>query len=315
MDKRYQIFISSTFEDLKEERKKIMEAILELNCFPAGMEMFPATDTEQFEYIKTIIDESDYYIIVLAGKYGTMHTDNISFIEKEFDYAVAKGVPVLAFLKKELDSLSAEKIEFDTTRKNKLKKLKEKVSTGRVVNFWDNSDDLKYKVHSSLSREFKIHPREGWIRANFYAETNNEQIKNNHITKELINYRQNIYNILPSIQSKIYIDVEYPAGKINHYATSVAEIILFLGPNLLQDCSETDFVSLINSFVEYKCFTKQAWEESCAIMPSGLAKIKTKLFAFNLIEITNHYIGNFYKYTPLGIELLKVLGTNKEDEK
>lgn len=59
LDKRYQIFISSTFADLENERKGIMEAIIELGCFPAGMEMFPATDTEQFEYIKTVIDESD----------------------------------------------------------------------------------------------------------------------------------------------------------------------------------------------------------------------------------------------------------------
>ena len=55
MDKRYQVFISSTFADLEKERKGIMEAIIGLDCFPAGMEMFPATDTEQFEYIKTII--------------------------------------------------------------------------------------------------------------------------------------------------------------------------------------------------------------------------------------------------------------------
>jgi len=61
MDKRFQVFISSTFADLEEDKKEVMEAIINLDCFPAGMEMFPATDTEQFEYIKSIIDASDYY--------------------------------------------------------------------------------------------------------------------------------------------------------------------------------------------------------------------------------------------------------------
>lgn len=88
-----------------------MEAIIELNCFSAGMEMFPATDTEQFEYIKSIIDDSDYYVVVIAGKYGSISEDGISYTEKEFDYAITKGIPVLTFVKREIESLPANKIE------------------------------------------------------------------------------------------------------------------------------------------------------------------------------------------------------------
>jgi hypothetical protein len=42
--KRYQIFISSTFTDLKEERDEVTQAIMELGHFPYGMEAFPATN-------------------------------------------------------------------------------------------------------------------------------------------------------------------------------------------------------------------------------------------------------------------------------
>ena len=59
MDRRYQIFISSTYADLKEERDKVMRAVLQLKCFPAGMELFPAVDKKQFDYIKSEIDECD----------------------------------------------------------------------------------------------------------------------------------------------------------------------------------------------------------------------------------------------------------------
>lgn len=41
---RYQIFVSSTFKDLREEREAVLNAILKLNQFPAGMELFPATN-------------------------------------------------------------------------------------------------------------------------------------------------------------------------------------------------------------------------------------------------------------------------------
>ena len=99
MDKRYQVFISSTFADLEEERKGIMQAIIELDCFPAGMEMFPATDSEQFEYIKTIIDESDYYVLIVAGRYGSIAEDGISYTEKEFDTPKKKAFRFLRLQK------------------------------------------------------------------------------------------------------------------------------------------------------------------------------------------------------------------------
>ena len=47
MNKRYQVFVSSTFADLKEERSKVIQTIMELDCIPAGMEIFPAIDEEQ----------------------------------------------------------------------------------------------------------------------------------------------------------------------------------------------------------------------------------------------------------------------------
>lgn len=52
MDKRYQVFISSTYTDLKDERQNVTQALMEMDCIPAGMELFPAVDEEQWEFIK-----------------------------------------------------------------------------------------------------------------------------------------------------------------------------------------------------------------------------------------------------------------------
>ena len=46
MEKRYQIFVSSTFADLQEERQQVIQALMEMDCIPAGMELFPAADEE-----------------------------------------------------------------------------------------------------------------------------------------------------------------------------------------------------------------------------------------------------------------------------
>ncbi|WP_283725821.1 DUF4062 domain-containing protein [Clostridium perfringens] len=175
MEKRYQVFISSTFADLQDERKAIMEAIMDLNCFPAGMEMFPANDSEQFEYIKTIIDESDYYVLVLAGRYGSVAEDGKSYTEKEFDYAKEKGIPVLVFAKKDLENIPVGKTDNDPEKKKKLEVFREKAMGNKLAKYWETSDELKYNVLSSLSRSFKTHQRTGWIKGNL--ENNEELLK------------------------------------------------------------------------------------------------------------------------------------------
>jgi len=52
MDKRYQVFVSSTYADLQEERQEVMQALLELDCIPAGMELFPAANEDQWTLIR-----------------------------------------------------------------------------------------------------------------------------------------------------------------------------------------------------------------------------------------------------------------------
>ena len=60
IDKKYQVFVSSTYTDLQEERQEVIKALLELDCFPASMEFFPSTDDDQWTLIKQIIDDCDY---------------------------------------------------------------------------------------------------------------------------------------------------------------------------------------------------------------------------------------------------------------
>ena len=91
MDKRYQVFLSSTYTDLKEERQKLIHALMEMDCIPAGMELFPAADEEQFEFIKRIIDDCDYYIVIVGGRYGSLAGGGISYTEKEYEYAKSKN--------------------------------------------------------------------------------------------------------------------------------------------------------------------------------------------------------------------------------
>ena len=129
MDKRYQVFISSTFTDLKEERKAIIESLLNAKYIPAGMEMFSASNDEQFKYIKKIIDTCDYYVLIVGARYGTINpSTGKSFTEQEYDYAIEKGIPVLAFLNSNPNDLPEDKREDD--KRELLEAFREKVSNG-----------------------------------------------------------------------------------------------------------------------------------------------------------------------------------------
>src|SRR5712691_7499422 len=108
-EKRYQVFVSSTYDDLQEERREVMQALLELDCIPAGMELFPAADETQWSLIKRIIDDCDYYIVIVGGRYGSTNSAGMSDTEMEYRYAMEQGTPSIAFLHREPGVLPARR--------------------------------------------------------------------------------------------------------------------------------------------------------------------------------------------------------------
>lgn len=163
-EKKYQVFISSTYQDLKEERRAVEETIIRSGDFPVGMEAFPAADDEQFDFIKTVISQCDYYILVIAGKYGSISPDGKSYTEKEYDYAVKIGVPVLVMVHENIDTIPANKTEGDVERRKQLDFFIEKVSTGRLRKTWNSADSLKLAVREALDHAKATKSRPGWIR-------------------------------------------------------------------------------------------------------------------------------------------------------
>lgn len=178
MDRRYQIFISSTYKDLIKERQKVTQAILKLYHFPIGMEMFHADNEEQWTQIKNTIDMSDYYVLIVGRYCGTLiESEGISYTEKEYNYAISKGIPVLSFVIS--DDAKKESYGVETNKQQKaLKKFINKVKK-LPCEFWNNPDELAYQVASTLSIKFRENNRNGWMPYNpygiNYSETISEQ--------------------------------------------------------------------------------------------------------------------------------------------
>jgi hypothetical protein len=172
--KRYQVFVSSTYEDLKEERNEVLQALLELDCIPCGMEYFPATDDTQWNYIKGLIEICDYYIVIIGGRYGSEDDQGISFTEKEYRYAVSKNIPVIAFYHSRPGELPVNKTDNNPDKAKKLEKFKKLVQK-KLCKQWENKDQLGAVASRSMSQLMKSHPRIGWIRAD---KASNEEVLN-----------------------------------------------------------------------------------------------------------------------------------------
>jgi len=169
VDKRYQVFVSSTYEDLREERQEVMQALLELDCIPSGMELFPAANEDQWTLIRGVIDDCDYYIVIIGGRYGSIGREGLSYTQMEYEYAVSQNKPVIAFLHKDPGSLPSNKCEKGQAGREKLDQFRA-IAQEKMCRFWTSPADLGSVVSRSLVKLIKTHPAVGWVRADLLPD-------------------------------------------------------------------------------------------------------------------------------------------------
>jgi hypothetical protein len=166
---KYQVFVSSTYVDLHEERERVVWAVLEARHIPAGMENFTATDERGWKTITRVIDDTDYYVLILGGLYGSIDPNTgISWTQREYEYATSKKIPVLAFIR-EPSAIPGNMVERDPRKMELLQKFTERVRANHLCKTWKTAEDLSAAVASALRNHVQDdeddgNPRPGWIR-------------------------------------------------------------------------------------------------------------------------------------------------------
>jgi hypothetical protein len=156
MKKKLQVFISSTYTDLLPERQAAVEAILRAGHIPAGMELFAAGDKSQMEIIKHWIDDSDVFLLILGGRYGSIEPESgKSYVHIEYEYAVSRNKACFAYVIKddELERRGQQDYEKfrETQNRAKLEEFRRTLMNGKLVDLWSNADQLKYSINVSLT--------------------------------------------------------------------------------------------------------------------------------------------------------------------
>ncbi len=320
MDKRYQVFVSSTYADLKEERQHVIQALMEMDCIPAGMELFPAADEEQWEFIKKVIDDCDYYLLIVGGRYGSTTPDGISYTEKEFDYAVENGLKVVALIHGEPDDIPFGKSEQNPDLREKLLHFKDKVMDGRLVKFWGKAGELPGLVALSLTKTIKMYPATGWVRANHVANEDllfelnilrkqNQELEESakSIRKEIIEPIADIADIDSLFQVRCTHRIGSPPQTYSFTTdASWKEMFSIISPYLEEYCNESTVKSkLADAFKEKE--NRSGYTAS--IIDQDFKTIGIQLRAYGLIK-TNQLktvkgnLSTFWKLTETGERLM-----------
>ena len=214
--------------------------------FPVQMESFPASDQDAFDLITSLLDQCDYYVLIIGGRYGTVSTDDLSFTHREFRYAVAKGIPVLVMLHGERGKIPAEKTESSQQGRRRLEAFIEEASTGRTRKTWTTIGDLKAAVLNALANAKQTKPRTGWVRGDAVAnveileQLNDVRQENAKFREALGTLEVNIPHIpLPAIEDGVEIDFmsNRPTrggsyGSSGAVATTWLSLFLNVHPNL-----------------------------------------------------------------------------------
>lgn len=146
-----------------------MQALLELDCIPAGMELFPAANEDQWSLIKRVIDDCDYYIVIVGGRYGSVGPDGLSYTEMEYRYALENSKPVIGFVHRDPGSIPSSRTESDPNLKLRLDEFRSLVQQ-KMVRYWDTPADLGSQVSRSIVKLIKSSPAIGWVRADLVPD-------------------------------------------------------------------------------------------------------------------------------------------------
>ncbi|MFI3631466.1 DUF4062 domain-containing protein [Enterococcus hirae] len=200
LEKKYQVFISSTYEDLIVERQEVVTAVLNAGHIPAGMELFKAGPTQE-EVIREWIEESDIYVLILGPRYGSLNSEGISYTQWEYNLAKELDKPMFSivltddYITEMVSDGKIKPIRLETSN-DKYIRFKEQVLNSLVVQV-NHIAEIRSGVSDSI-RDIEKHHSEklnGWIKGEYYQELEELRRKNKEISEQLVSSQAKVIDM------------------------------------------------------------------------------------------------------------------------
>lgn len=272
MNKKLQVFVSSTYTDLIEERQAAVEAILDAGHIPAGMELFKAGKS-QMKTIKKWIDESDVYMLILGGRYGSIEEESgLSYTELEYKYALSKNMPVFAIVLDEsflFLKAAASKQKYNIFEKDNIDKYEtfKSLVMSKIIKLVDNIESIKTFVHSTINdiQNDEEYSLIGWVKGN---TINNDPVLTTRI------------NFLETLNKNLKSQIQSPNSKmLGNFTTS--ELISILSS--INICDK--LLGFMTDYDEKQILEFQKWD----FYNANALDFFYALFSFLSLGMPNHF--------------------------
>lgn len=145
------VFLSSTFEDMKEYRKAIIDRIIKRRMVPICMENWGANANKVTSVITDEVKKADIYLGIFGTRYGYVDENtNMSMTEIEYREALASNKPILVYI--------AKNAKDDITTGDNSQKMLElltEIEKERIVYYFNSIEQLGEQVFADLERYIK----------------------------------------------------------------------------------------------------------------------------------------------------------------
>lgn len=293
------------------------------------MEAFPAADEDQFNFIKRIIEDTDYYVLLLGARYGSLATDGVGFTEKEYRYAMEKEIPVLAFVHSSPQEVDAGKSDLsDPSIAEKFYRFRNEITGNRMVKMWEDSSTLPAFVVLALNQAFADRPRVGWTRG---ATIDSEQVLHQLVeTQAKLETAENELRDLRgafeirddvadlsvelSVTVELWSKTDYSSVRAGDITVSLVLERLFslLGPNIIEPLNQDSVSNILAIEAAKGEYVHRPAEHKYRLERESLNTVRIQLEALGLIQVrrakaVNESIYNYWSLTEYGISEVRRL--------
>ena len=164
MERLFTAFVSSTYQDLQSERQLVARTLLDQSCVPLGMEFFPASGLTPWEVIERTIEDSDFVVLMVAGRYGSLYRNRKSWTEREYVRVRRAGKKVVALLHHDWSELPHSKCESDPNKVAALNAFRARVERDVTVRYWYDETTLVSALSASIQHLITESQLPGWTR-------------------------------------------------------------------------------------------------------------------------------------------------------
>jgi hypothetical protein len=306
-ERRLQVFVSSTYTDLREERQAAVEAILSAGHIPAGMELFAAGDESQLEVIKHWIDDSDVFFLILGGRYGSIEPNSgRSYVELEYEHARSTGKPMFCCVleESEIEKRLRERGSevFERNNQRELAAFRARILT-RLVKLYSDIRDVKLAVHESLGEFERRSELVGWIRGDRTVNAAPLAEELARLTRENSDLRSRLETMqspskiagidnqdMKTLLDKVELTESPIPGMFSGWKWVASEVF-----------GSSDRVSVLHAFWSLR------GEFSRGVVPALPEELKSELRLRGLVALTTSAIGHTFSLTQDGFIFLNRL--------